>query len=165
MMRRTLGLYIGGAGLVAVFLGTAAGCGNMGSLPLGQSGEAGQAQTASASNAGTAFAQTAMTISATGARPSTSQRPDWTRPKKVHGLKRNGRGGYDVSGQQKHALRMSRLIAKHYGTINRTPAPPRARPPRSRRRSRRLPISVTPDSAGALPPRSRRRRGPVSPDI
>ena len=118
MTRRTLGLCIGGAGLFGLFLGTAAGCGNMGSLPIGGQPAAGAATQAAASTV--AGAATAV-VSATGTSSQSSQRPDWTRPKKVHGLKRNARGGYDVSQQQKNALKLSQLIAKHYGTINRTP--------------------------------------------
>ena len=125
MTRRTLGLCIGGAGLFGLFLGTAAGCGNMGSLPIGgqQAGGATQAAASTVAGAATAVA------SATGTTSRSNQRPDWTRPKKVYGVKRNGRGGYDVSERQKNALKLTHLIAKHYGTINRTPRrPPTSQP-------------------------------------
>jgi hypothetical protein len=134
MTRRTLGLCIGGAGLFGLFLGTAAGCGNMGSVPVGQAaGGATQAAAATVAGAATTVAGAASAVaSGAGTSSQSSQRPDWTRPKKVHGLKRNGRGGYDVSQQQKNALRLSHAIAKHYGTINRTPRRPATSQPTTR---------------------------------
>jgi hypothetical protein len=126
MTRRTLGLCIGGAGLLGLFLGTAAGCGSSGAGPVAQ-----EAATLAASAAGVPAGAASAVVNATtasGSSSASSQRPDWTRPKKVQGLKRNARGGYDVSGQQKHALRMSHLIAKHYGTINRPRKPPTSQP-------------------------------------
>ena len=132
MTRRTLGLWISGAGLFGLFLGTAAGCGSTGSVPVAQDA-ANLAASAAGVPAGAASA-VVNAATASGSSSSSSQRPDWTRPKKVHGLKRNGRGGYDVSAQQKHALKMSHLIAKHYGTIDRTPKKPPTSQPTTRPR-------------------------------
>lgn len=131
MTRRILGLCIGGAGLFALFLGTAAGCGSTGSIPVAQDAANLAASAASVPAAAAGAVVNATTAGATSSSPA-NQRPAWTRPHKVYGLKRNGRGGYDVSKQQQHALKMSRLIAKHYGTINRTPRKPPTSQPTTR---------------------------------
>ena len=111
MTRRIRGLCIGCGALVA--LGLFSGCAQTQDRAGGQSPQA-------------AVAQAAATTVSNAVSTAAGSNADTTRPAQRRastGIKRNGRGGYDVSEQQKAALRRAHAIRDRYGVIDRSPRP------------------------------------------
>jgi hypothetical protein len=129
MMRRTGGLCIGCGALIA--LNVLAGCAQ----------KQNAAPTAAPQSVEAQLAQAAVTTvsnvvsTATGANRTDRRKIPGAVPMSATGIKRNGRGGYDVSQRQKAALRRAHVYRDRYGVIDRTPKPttqPTTRPATNR---------------------------------
>ena len=115
MTRRTRGLCIGCGALVA--LNVLAGCAQK------QNSATAAPQSPEAVLANAAVTTVSNVVStATGANRDRPKIPGAV-PMSSTGIKRNGRGGYDVSARQKAALRRAHVYRDRYGVVDRTPKP------------------------------------------